>query len=125
MNNRKPLFCEKYPGSIVDISQLKLMLNKAQGYGYKKVSFILDRGYFSKQNIEHMDKCGYSFIIMVKGMADLVSELILSNKGGFENKRNCDMDGVGVYGKTVKGRLYEADRKERYFHISQHIEGSL
>ena len=109
VNNREPLFCEKYPGSIVDISQLKLMLNKAQGYGYKKVGFILDRGYFSKQNIDHMDKCGYSFIIMVKGMADLVSELILSNKGSFENKRNCDMDGFGVYGKTVKGRLYEAD----------------
>lgn len=48
VNNREPLFCEKYPGSIVDISQLKLMLNKAQGYGYKKVGFILDRGYFSK-----------------------------------------------------------------------------
>ena len=121
VNNREPLFYEKYPGSIVDISQLKLMLNKAQGYGYKKVGFILDRGYFSKQNIEHMDKCGYSFIIMVKGMSDLVSELILSNKGSFENKRSCDMDGFGVYGKTVKGRLYESDRKERYFHIYHSI----
>lgn len=121
VNNREPLFYEKYPGSIVDISQLKLMLNKAQGYGYKKVGFILDRGYFSKQNIEHMDKCGYSFIIMVKGMADLVSELILSNKGSFENKRSCDMDGFGVYGKTVKGRLYESDQKERYFHIYHSI----
>ena len=110
-----------YSISIVDISQLKLMLNKAQGYGYKKVGFILERGYFSKQNIEYMDKCGYSFIIMVKGMADLVSELILSNKGSFENKRNCDMDGFGVYGKTVKGRLYEADKKERYFYIYHSI----
>ena len=121
VNNREPLFYEKYPGSIVDISQLRLMLNKAQGYGYKKVGFILDRGYFSKQNIEHMDKCGYSFIIMVKGMSDLVSELILSNKGSFENKRSCDMDGFGVYGKTVKGRLYESDQKERYFHIYHSI----
>ena len=121
VNNREPLFHEKYPGSIVDISQLKLMLNKAQGYGYKKVGFILDCGYFSKQNIEHMDKCGYSFIIMVKGMADLVSELILSNKGSFENKRSCDMDGFGVYGKTVKGRLFESDQKERYFHIYHSI----
>ena len=121
VNNREPLFYEKYPGSIVDISQLKLMLNKAQGYGYKNVGFILDRGYFSKQNIEHMDKCGYSFIIMGKGMSDLVSELILSKKGSLENKRSCDMDGVGVYGKTVKGRLYESDRKERYFHIYHSI----
>ena len=121
VNNREPLFYEKYPGSIVDISQLKLMLNKAEGYGYKKVGFILDRGYFSKQNIEHMDRCGYSFVIMIKGMQDLVSELILENKGSFENKRSCDMDGYGVYGKTVKRKLYESDKKERYFHIYHNI----
>jgi len=121
VNNREPLFYEKYPGSIVDISQLKLMLNKAEGYGYRKVGFILDRGYFSKQNIEHMDRCGYSFVIMIKGMQDLVSELILENKGSFENKRSCDMDGYGVYGKTVKRKLYESDKKERYFHIYHNI----
>lgn len=121
VKNREPLFYEKYPGSIVDISQLKLMINKASGYGYKKVGFILDRGYFSKQNLEHMDNNGYSFVIMVKGMADLVSSLILESKGSFENKRVCDMDGFGVYGKTVKRRLYESDQKERYFHIYHSI----
>ena len=121
VNNREPLFYEKYPGSIVDISQLKRMLNKAEGYGYKKVGFILDRGCFGKQNIEHMDKCGYSFVLMVKGMQDLVSALILENKGTFENKRTCDMDGHGVYGKTVKRKLYESDTKERYFHIYHNI----
>ena len=121
VKNREPLFYEQYPGSIVDISQLKLMLNKAQGYGYKRVGFILDRGYFSKQNLEHMDRCGYSFVIMIKGMSDLVSELILQNKGSFENKRTCDMDGFGVYGKTVKRKLYESDTKERYFHIYHNI----
>ena len=121
VDNREPLFYEKYPGSIVDISQLKRMLDKAKGYGYEKVGFILDRGYFSKQNIEHMDSCGYSFVIMLKGMQDLVSELILENKGSFENKRSCDMDGYGVYGKTVKRKLYETDTKERYFHLYHNI----
>jgi transposase len=121
VSNREPLFYEKYPGSIVDVSQLRTMLNKAEGYGYKKVGFILDRGYFSKQNIEHMDKCGYSFVIMVKGMADLVSSLILEHKGSFENKRACDMDGFGVYGKTIKRKLYGTDEKERYFHLYHNI----
>lgn len=41
--NKEPLFYEQYPGSIVDISQLQYMLKKAEGYGYKKVGFILDR----------------------------------------------------------------------------------
>ena len=33
-NNREPLYYEAYPGSIVDISQLKYTLEKAKGYGY-------------------------------------------------------------------------------------------
>ena len=37
-------------------------------YGYKKAEFIFDRGYFSKSNIKAMDRHGYSFVIMVKGM---------------------------------------------------------
>ena len=32
----------------------------------KNVGFILDRGYFSKENIHYMDKCGYDFVIMMR-----------------------------------------------------------
>jgi transposase len=60
-NNREPLFYEAYPGSIADVSQLQCTLAKAEAYGYKKVGFILDRGYFSKENIQFMDKCKYDF----------------------------------------------------------------
>lgn len=115
--NREPLFYEEYAGSIVDVSQLQYMLAKAMGYGYKRVGFILDRGYFSRENIEFMDQCGYDFVIMVKGMAPLVSELVLTCKGSFENDRDCNIRRYGVFGTTVRRRLYVTDAKERYFHI--------
>ena len=115
--NQEPLFYEAYPGSINDVSQLQFMLDKAMGYGYKKIGFILDRGYFSKGNIEHMDKCGYSFVIMVKGMSALVNQLVLKNKGKFENKRIYHISDYRVSGITVKAKLYVTDEKDRYFHI--------
>ena len=115
--NREPLFYEQYPGSIVDISQLQFMLEKARGYGYRHVGFILDRGYFSKENIQYMDKCGYDFVIMVKGMNSFVSDLILENKGKFENSRECNIRQYRTYGMTVKKQLYASDTKERYFHL--------
>ena len=120
-HNQEPLFYEKYPGSLNDISQLQFMLDKAFGYGYKKIGFILDRGYFSCENIQYMDKCGYSFVIMVKGMASLVNELVLQHKGTFESKRVNNIYEYGVYGKTVKHRLYAGDKKERYFHLYHSI----
>ena len=116
-NNREPLFYEKYPGSINDVSHLTFMLEKAAGYGYKKIGFILDRGYFSRQNIEYTDRCGYSFVIMAKGRASFLDQIVLENKGTFENKRIHNIYDYGVYGKTIKRRLYATDEKERYFHI--------
>lgn len=116
-NNREPLFYEKYPGSINDVSQFQFMLDKAMAYGYRKVGFILDRGYFSKKNIEYMDQCGYSFVIMVKGMASFVHRLITENKGSFEEEWVNSISEYGVYGKTIKRKMYASDKNDRYFHL--------
>ena len=116
-DNREPLFYETYPGSIVDISQLQFMLEKAEGYGYKHIGFILDRGYFGKGNIHYMDSKGYDFIIMVKGMKKLVRELILEVHGTFEQSRATSIRAFKVNGITVKRQLYPSDERERYFHI--------
>ena len=116
-NNREPLFYESYPGSIVDVSQLQHTLKKAKSYGYERIGFILDRGYFCKENIRFMDDNGYDFVIMVKGMKSLVSSLILEVQGSFENDRRNSIRAFKVSGTTVKRKLYAGDSKERYFHI--------
>ena len=115
--NRVPLFYEEYPGSITDVSQFTFMVDKVIEYGYKKIGFILDRGYFSKENIRYIDDNNYTFIIMCKGCRSLVSSLVLENRGSFETNRESAIRSYKVYGTTVTSRLYEDDRKERYFHI--------
>ena len=121
-NNEEPLFYEEYPGSIVDVSQLQYMLGKAEGYGYRNIGFILDRGYFSKDNIECMDRMGYSFIMMVKGRKKLVSTLVSSVIGTFEKDRRCFIREYKVFCTTVKEKLYPTDASERCFHIYYSID---
>lgn len=116
-NNREPLFYEEYPGSIVDVSQLQFMLEKAKGYGYRNAGFILDRGYFSKANLRFMDKNGYSFVIMIKGMKALVKELILEKRGSFEDQRSNCIRQYKTYGTTIERKLFPSDEKNRYFHL--------
>ena len=115
--NRIPLFYEEYPGSINDVSQFSFMIDKVYEYGYKKIGFILDRGYFSKDNIREMEKNSYEFIIMVKGCKSLVSSLITSVRNSFEANRSCSIRTYKVYGITLKANLFEDDRLEKYFHI--------
>lgn len=115
--DRVPLFYEEYPGSITDVSQFTYMVDKVNEYGYKKVGFILDRGYFSKENIRYMEENDHAFIIMVKGQKDLVSSLVMQHRNSFETDRDAAIRSYRVYGKTVASKLYEDDTKDRYFHL--------
>ena len=115
--NRVPLFYEEYPGSVTDVSQFTFMVDKVIEYGYKKIGFILDRGYFSKDNIRYIDENDYTFIIMCKGCKALVSSLVLQRCGTFETKRESAIRAYKVYGITTTAKLYEDDTEERYFHI--------
>ena len=120
-HNQIPIHYECYPGSINDVSQLKYMIDKAVGFGYKKIGFILDRGYFSRDNLQHMDDNGYSFVIMLKGKKDFVKSIIKEYQGTFEKKREHAIPEHDVYGMTIKRKLYASDKKERYIHIYHSI----
>ena len=116
-SNAEPLLYESYMGSIVDVAELQLMVEKVEGYGYRNIGFVQERGYFSKENIRYMDSKGFDFVIMVKGMKDLVSSIVRENGGTFENSQRYFIREYEVYGITVTRRLYPSDTKDRYFHI--------
>ena len=116
-SNRVPLFYEEYPGSINDVSQFTFMVDKVLEYGYKDVGFILDRGYFSKDNIRSLDEQGFSFVIMAKGMKALVNQLVKERRNSFETLRSCAIRSYRAYGTTVRRKLYSDDAEPRYFHI--------
>lgn len=109
----KPLFYEIYPGSIIDNSQFTYMLNKASEYGYKNIGFILDRGYYSQSNINYLDRNKHEFIMMIKNSNPLLKKEYL----GFEDDINHFINNHNVFGKTIKAKLNENDKKTKYFNI--------
>jgi len=117
IKNSEPLFYEEYLGSIVDVSQLQIMLDKADSFGYSDVGFILDRGYFSKENIKFMDERGHAFLIMTKALNKTVRTFVDSVKGTFETDRSYYISGYNTYGIKVKGKLYSEDSKQRSLFI--------
>lgn len=116
-SNQIPLFYELYPGSINDVSQFRFFVDKALSYNYRNVGFILDRGYFSRTNIEYMDEHNFSFVMMVKGCKPLVTDLIDKNRGKFEDSFKHSIRPVGISGMTVQRKLFADDAKDRFFHL--------
>lgn len=116
-DNREPLFYEEYPGSIVDVSQLKYMVDKAVGYGYRNVGFVLDRGYFSRGNLNYLDENGMPFVIMAKGNANFINGFVKEVQGTFEDDRKKRIGKYKVYGTTLRRNLFPTDDKNRYIHV--------
>ena len=64
-----------------------------------------------------MDKCGYDFVIMVKGMKSFVNDAIQQVQGTFEDKRQCSIRHYQVSGTTLKMPVFYSDEKDRFLHI--------
>lgn len=116
-DNATPLFYEMYPGSIVDNSQCQIMVDKAKRYGYRNIGFILDRGYFSADNIRYFERNGYEFLLMARGNAQFIKEAIDTVRITLRNSSKYYIDEHEVLGTTVRQKLFDDDTKRRYVHV--------
>lgn len=111
-----PLYYDLYPGSIVDMSECDRMVEQMSDYGYKKVGFLFDRGYFTPDNVRYLDRKGYQFMMMLKENR-LVRSLINEQADRLRDQTECFLVNQNVSGVTIRRKLYDDDKNERYFHI--------
>ena len=116
--NSRPLAYDVYKGSIVDMSHIREFLKKLDDFGLYKVSLILDRGYFSKNNIDVIMKECKGFIMMTKDNSKVIKEKTEEARAIINDVRYY-LPEYEVYGLTLKGKLFkqDLDGEERYFHI--------
>lgn len=120
-NSRLPLWFRTVPGSIPDVSTLKLTCKTLKAFGLKNFSCSLDRGYFSRTNLLDMLEAGIDFIIGVPLSVNQAKTIIKANRQGLKvAKRSflykgsrlrhtaCNYSLEGKNGKIVdlSGHLY-------------------
>jgi len=83
-----PVMYDVYPGSIVDVSTLKNTLRKIESYGIQDYKLVLDRGFFSKGNLEELlNDDSLSFIIPATMSLKKVKELMTMAQRDIENPK--------------------------------------
>jgi transposase len=65
-SSRLPVYYRKLAGNIADVSTIKHLIGDIQFLDIKKVKLILDRGFYSKSNIDALFRNHYKFLIAVK-----------------------------------------------------------
>ena len=111
-----PLMYEIYSGSIIDNTECQKMVDRAVYYGCENIGFILDRGYFSIENIKYFERYGFDYILMTKGNARFVQEAVNEVGAVLKNGVTHYLPEYEIYGTTVEKELFSAGHKQ-YVHV--------
>ena len=125
--NNMPFYYRKLAGNIPDVKTIRKLLSELDVLGYEKVKLVMDRGYYSADNINAMYKehlkflCGTSTTL--KFAKDFIRE-IGADKDRYEHY-NSDLE-LYVFSKTiawdyVQERPYKGDtiheERRMYLHV--------
>lgn len=110
----RPLFYEVYPGSIIDNTEFEYMIQKAKEYGYENIGVVLDRGYYSKKNVEYLRE--YGFLMMVKGNNPEIRKCIDKNMIRLKNLDGYLKEHL-LASATEEIKLFATDKEKTYVHI--------
>ena len=116
-----PLFYEIYPGSITDHTECQKMVDRAKYYGCENVGFILDRGNFSLDNIHYFNRNKLDYILMTKGNAKFMQEVIEEYGPGVSRDTKYYIPEHELFGITVEKDLFHTGKTE-YIHIYYDFE---
>ena len=98
-----PLYYRLYPGSIPDKAHLPYMLDDTDTFLHKKkLYFVMDRGFYSADNLRYVTDKGYRFLIALPGSLKYVNNLIDRHRGEIVNRIECSLGNGKPYGKAFE-----------------------
>jgi transposase len=103
-----PVFYTTYQGSIADKSHLPCMMACNDDFGISDVCYILDRGFCSTANVQHMTKKGFEFVIGVERRHKTTRMAIYFSRQTILSMGNRTGHGA-VHGVSSKRRYYGAN----------------
>lgn len=116
-----PIFYTKYSGSIVDKSYLKYMMLYNKELNIDNVNFVMDKGFYTKDNIIYMKTNNHPFIMCVSNKLITSNNLLEKHGDNITSYSNyikdldiyCIKDSVSTYGVKTDVHLYYDEEKSR------------
>jgi len=135
-----PLYFKLFPGSINDVVTLKNLVAEIKAFGITKSLFILDRGFYSENNIKEMNSEKIDFILPLPFGIKVGKGLISETNRDIENPINAkrfggdifyvleneiEIGGVNVFGYVLFNKKREGLETNSFFNRLIDIENML
>lgn len=95
-----PFYYRKLAGNIPDVKTVKSLLADLDVLGLKKVKLVMDRGFYSAENINGLLKEHLKFLVGVRVSLSMVKEKLEAEYDNIRDFRNFN-DSLNTYGITV------------------------
>lgn len=127
-----PFYYRKLAGNIPDSKTVKHLLEDLNILGYDKTKFVMDRGFYSEQNINNLYREHIKFLVGVKLSLSFIRKNLDSVYDDIRMFMNFD-ESINTYGYTVRTdwnytqeRPYKGDiikeKRRMYIHYYYSIE---
>ena len=97
LHRHLPLYFKLFPGSINDVVTLKNLVAEVKAFGITKSLFILDRGFYSENNIKEMSREKIDFIIPLPFSVNIGKGLVSETNADIENPANAKRFGGDIF----------------------------
>jgi len=117
-SSRLPAYYRRLQGNITDVATLKTTLTSLDFLGMRSIHFVLDRGFYSQENIDEIFKRRHHFTITVPSGRKWVEAVIdrhYETIASPENYKQID-DAEALY-VTTDLRKWGDDRCRAYLHV--------
>lgn len=101
--SRLPLYYRVYPGSISDKTHLKYMVSDNDLIDVKRLRYVMDRGFYSADNLNYLVEKGHRFIIALPQSLNYVKDLISKHGNEIVNSSEC------MISKNLFAKYYETN----------------
>ena len=97
-----PLYYRIYPGSISDKTHLKYMVADNEFINGKRTRFVMDRGFYSRENLQYLTESGYRFVIALPDSLKYCRELVSEHGAEIVNHSEFLLGPGLPYGKSYE-----------------------
>lgn len=115
-----PIYMEHFFGSLLDKSQSPFTLEKVEDLGFKKLMFMMDRGYFTKEDLKVY--ANYKFGIMCPDNLTFVKDTIAKYGNLINDNHYYYIDEYDVYGIHKKNVEIFDDKLDVYLYYDANTQ---
>ena len=103
--SKRPVYYMVYSRSIPDKTHLEYMMGCASQLGIKKVTFVMDRGFATQDNVDCLVHLSHSFVLCLPAGQKIFKQLVESVSSTIKSAANW-IPGHDVYGVKVTREVY-------------------